>query len=94
MNDGLVLTKIKDHLRVTWDYQDDDIKDMIAEGKDYIEGIAGPTDFTTVGLAFYLLKNYCRYNWSGSGMYFEQHYRSDLLKLQLKNAVTFRRSFE
>ena len=45
MNDGLVLTKIKDHLRVTWDYQDDDIKDMIAEGKDYIEGIAGPTDF-------------------------------------------------
>lgn len=84
-NESILLPKVKKHLRVTWSHQDEDIQDMIAEGIDYIESIAGPCDFER-GLAFTLLKDYCRYHFNGSVSFFEENYRHMLLNLQLSNA--------
>lgn len=81
----ILLPKIKKHLRITWDHQNDDVQDIIIEGIDYIESIAGPCDFER-GLAFTLLKDYCRYHWNGSISFFESNYRHMLLNLQLSNA--------
>ena len=55
------LDDIKKHLRVTWTYQDEEIQSIIDEGKAFIEDICGSSDFDTIGPAFTMLRNYCRY---------------------------------
>ncbi|SFH68650.1 hypothetical protein [Pisciglobus halotolerans] len=80
-----LLPKVKRHLRITWEYQDDEVKDMVEEGMAYFESIAGPCDFEQ-GLALTLLKDYCRYYWNGSVSFFEENYRHMLLNLQITNA--------
>lgn len=90
--ENAIFQKIKNHIHVTWDYQDEDILDTINEGIEKIEGIAGPTEFEA-GKAMSILKAYCRYAWNGSESLFEESYRRDLLQLQLKNAAdSFRRN--
>lgn len=82
-----VLDGIKKHLRVTWAYQDDEIKEIIEEGKGFIEDICGPSDFKSIGPAFSLLKSYCRYAWSGSVELFEENYKRQLIRLQISNGL-------
>lgn len=81
------LGKIKSHLRVTWRYQDEEILDIIEEGKTFIDNICGKSDYSIVGPAFILLKNYCRYAWSGSVEMFEENYKRQLLRLQISNGM-------
>lgn len=81
------LNDIKKHLRVTWSYQDEEIQSIIDEGKAFIEDICGSSDFNTIGPAFTMLRNYCRYAWSGSVELFEENYKRQLLRLQLSNGM-------
>lgn len=79
------LEVIKAHLRVTWTSQDDEIQGYIDEGKAYINGICGPSDYRSAGLPTILLKAYCRYVWSGSLSMFDANYQKQLLRLQIEN---------
>lgn len=79
-----LLKSVKAHLRITWDSQDEEIKEMIDEAKGYIVATCGETDFN-IGIGFTLLKNYCRYYWFGNASMFEMNYRSLILKLQIWN---------
>lgn len=82
------LALIKTHLRVTWLHQDDDIRDMIDDGKAFIDGICGRSSYSVNGLATMLLKAYCRYAWSGSVAMFEENYKRQLLRLQIQNGFS------
>ncbi len=76
--------KIKNHIGITWDYQDGEVRDMIEDGLSKIETISPSTDFSE-GLGWKILKAYCRYAWDGSEAYFEENYKRDLLQLQIQN---------
>ena len=76
---------VKDHLRITWDYEDDKIVQTIAEAKAKIEIVAGATDFSK-DFAIMILKNCSRYYWDGSAEFFEENFRRELIQLQLYNA--------
>lgn len=82
-----MLDKIKRRLNVTWDYDNEEIEEMIEEGKIFIISRVGEVDFDVDILASRLLKEYCRYAWNGSVAYFEQNFRSDILNLQIQNAI-------
>lgn len=77
---------VKQALRITWSYQDEEIKQLIEEGKVYLESVAGPLEFQEYGLATSLLKNYCLYAWSGALSEFPNNYRDQLINLQIVNA--------
>lgn len=81
-----MLKEVKTYLRITWNHEDDEVKSMIKEGIDEINETAGSSDYSR-GLAFSLLKDYCRYYRSGSVSYFEENHRHRLLKLQIRNAM-------
>lgn len=82
-----LLESIKLHLRVTWESQDDEIREYIEEGIAYINGICGESDYSVSGLPTILLKAYCRRAWSGNTAMFEEDYRRQLLRLQHENGV-------
>ncbi len=82
-----MLEKIKRRLNITWDYDDEEIEELIEEGKIFIISRVGEVDFDVDILASRLLKEYCRYAWNGSVAYFEQNFRSDILNLQIQNAI-------
>lgn len=78
--------KIKAHLNITWEYDDEQILEIVNEGVAKIGLITGQEDFTDP-FAFSLLKEYCRYSWNGVKLYFEENYKRELLQLQLKVAT-------
>lgn len=82
-----LLEGIKQHLRVTWNYQDTEILELIEDGKSEIISICGPSEFSEAGLARRLLKAYCRYAWSGTESMFEENYKRQLLRLQHDNGL-------
>lgn len=89
-----LLKNVKTTLQVTWDSEDDSIKDFILQGAAFIEAKAGPLNFdgTTNAsrLGQRLLREYVRYDWNGYGSSFEKDFLSDILNLQLVNAVEMR----
>ncbi|MCR1955219.1 hypothetical protein NSA24_10485 [Clostridioides mangenotii] len=82
-----MLEKIKRRLNITWDYDNEEIGEIIEEGKAFIVARVGEVEFDLNPLASRLLKEYCRYAWNGSVAYFEQNFRSDILNLQIQNAI-------
>lgn len=84
-----LISDVKKRLKITWEHQDQEIEEMIEEGIAYLQSKVGELPFSKSDksdLAFIsrkLLKDYVRYEWNGSGAYFETDYRSDLLNLQL-----------
>lgn len=80
-----LLKLVKDSLRITYSHLDDDIKRLIEEGKEVISLTCGNTNFDQNGIERKLLVAYCRYSWNNVPQLFENDYRADLLKLQLKN---------
>lgn len=88
------LDSIKKHLKITWNYENSEIKDMIEDGKAVINSICGPSDFSKGGEAYTVLKAYCRYARSGSTAMFEENYKRQLLRLQLQNGMKSMRKTE
>lgn len=81
------LDSIKKHLKITCNYEDSEIKDMIEDGKTVINSICGSSDFSVGGEAYTVLKAYCRYGRSGSTAMFEENYKRQLLRLQIQNGL-------
>lgn len=81
-----ILRSVKNHLKITWDYQDDEIIEMIIEGQDALRGYFGDCEFE--GAVLTLLKEWCRYYWSGAISLFSKSYQREILQLQLRFGVS------
>lgn len=84
----------KDRLNVTFGHKDSDIERMIIESMASIRKWVGPVvfnpdpkpeDYIAI-LVNDLLLNLVRYKWNGSGQYFIEEYRPDILSLQIEVA--------
>lgn len=83
-----LLDEVKERLNVTWSYEDEKIQNIIDESKDFIENRVGKTDFEAEISAKKLVKEYCLYAWNGAVASFEEDFKSDILNLQLKHALS------
>ena len=80
-----LLKSVKADLRITYEYLDEHLMELIEEGKSVINETCGKSDYSERGLEQKLLKAYCRYAFNNVSQLFEDNYRHDLLKLQIKN---------
>ncbi len=82
-----MLDLIKRDLRILDDDEDLLIQDLIDSGKSFLNGITGAKlDFESKeGLARNLLRQYCRYDYNNSAEYFEENFKSEIIRLQLMN---------
>ena len=83
-----LLEKVKKYIHITWNDEDDSIKELIEEAKQYLNektGTAIKYKEDLVALGF--LKDYCRYTRNYSKEYFEQNFLNELQNLQLKYAI-------
>jgi len=84
----MLLDEIKDSLGITATDQDTMLGKIISRGTAKIEGLTGVvTNFEVEGLPKYLLLNYCRYDYNNAPEYFEENFRSEILRMQLQSAV-------
>lgn len=82
-----MLQELKDYLRISWNDEDVLLEATIVKGKAYLEDITGVTlDFEQTREKSLLL-DYCRYSYNNASEYFEENFKSELLRLQLKSAV-------
>lgn len=83
-----LLENIKVYLNITWNEEDESIKDLILEAKQYLSEKTGTViNFEEDLVALGLLKDYCRYTRNYSKEYFEQNFLEQILHLQLKYAT-------
>ncbi len=83
-----MLDEVKDALGITGTDQDAALNKIILRGTAKIEGLAGLTlDFTVEGSPKFLLLNYCRYDYNNAPEYFEENFKSDILRMQIQSAV-------
>lgn len=85
------LEMVKRYLRVTFDHSDEELRDLIEDGKAELKGAIYPgLEFNAIPDAPYdgrinaLLKDYVRYAWNGSTQYFRQDYSRQILALSLE----------
>lgn len=82
----------KERLNITFGHKDNDLGRMIKESMASIQSWVGAITFDPDGddiisvLSNELLLNLVRYKWNGSGQYFQQEHRSEILTLQLEVA--------
>lgn len=84
MND--LLEEVKRRLKVTWEYDDEEISSIIEDGKIFIIDRVGSIEFTDKkrdARQIKLLKEYCRYAWEGSASFFENDFKREILNLQI-----------
>ena len=83
-----MLDELKAILGIIGTDQDADLNKIIARGQKHITDLAGVTlDFEAEGLAKSLCLNYCRYDFNNASEYFEENFKSEILRLQLQSAV-------
>ncbi|MCC5465546.1 hypothetical protein [Pelosinus baikalensis] len=83
-----MLDELKDILDIIGNDRDASLEKIILRGKDKIEGLAGVVlDFSAEGLPKFLLLNYCRYDYNNAPEYFEENFKSEILRMQLQAAV-------
>ena len=82
-----LIEEVKNRLNVTWDYDDEKIKNIMIEGEEFIIARVGKTNFKTEISAKKLLKEYCFYAWNGALFSFEDDFKSDILNLQLRHSL-------
>ena len=83
-----MLNQIKDYLKITWPEEDENLSRIIERGKDYLNGIAGnELDFENDSLANQLLLDYSRYVYNHAFELFETNFRSELLKLSMREGM-------
>lgn len=82
-----LIEEVKNRLNVTWDYDDEKIKNIMIEGEEFIIARVGKTNFKTEISAKKLLKEYCFYAWNGAIFSFEDDFKSDILNLQLRHSL-------
>lgn len=83
-----ILESVKSYLRITWKSEDYELERMIERGKAQIQRLTGTTiDFDKDPVAQDLLLDYCRYSYNNALEYFEENFRSQILALQIHEAI-------
>jgi len=83
-----MLEDVKEYLKITWDDEDTKIQNMIDRGQNYLNELTGlELDYTTEGQPKALLLDYCRYAYNNALEYFNENFKSELFRLQLKKAA-------
>ncbi|MDR0936636.1 MAG: hypothetical protein LBM98_08155 [Oscillospiraceae bacterium] len=85
-----LLTTVKNALDITWDSDADNLKlsGIIERGISYLNSVAGvPLDYSVNDKPLELLIDYCLYVRSNALSDFQGNYLSELLTLQMVNAV-------
>lgn len=83
-----MLEDVKEYLKITWDDEDVKLQNMIDRGQNYLNERTGvELDYTTEGQPKALLLDYCRYAYNNALEYFNENFKSELFRLQLKKAV-------
>lgn len=83
------LLDVKDYLHITWDEENESIKKLILEAKQYLsEKVGTEIDYKKDLVAYGLLKDYCRYVRNYSKEYFEKNFLNEIQSLQLKYAIS------
>lgn len=85
----MLLDSLKSYLKITWNDEDEELEKIIIRAKNYLQN-----DITGVALDFesdtsnkQILLDCCRYIYNNAFEYFEDCFKSQLLRLQLKCAV-------
>lgn len=83
-----MLQEVKNYLKITWNDEDMSLTGIIARGQNYLNNLTGTTlDFEAEGQPKSLLLDYCRYAYNSALEYFEENFASEILRLQLQEAV-------
>lgn len=83
-----LLEELKNYLKITWDYEDDYLQNIISRGKEYLKDLTGTEiEFDNEGPAKSLLLDYCRYYYNNSVEYFEENFQRQIVRLQFKEAI-------
>lgn len=83
-----ILSILKERLRITWDDEDPDLKDLIDRSKSYLEQLTGVTfNFEEEKWPKELLLERCRYIRNNVGDEFENNYKAELKRLILLVAL-------
>jgi len=83
-----MLDEVKEYLKITWDDEDAKLQNIIDRGENYLNERTGLVlDYTTEGQPKALLLDYCRYAYNNALEYFNENFKSELFRLQLKKAV-------
>lgn len=83
-----LLDEVKDYLKITWEDEDTEVQRIIDRGQAYINELTGAeSDYTKEGLARSLFFDYCRYAYNNATEFFEENFRTAILRLQLMTGV-------
>lgn len=84
-----MLVALKNELNITWEEEDEKLFNIIEKGMGYLqEDIAGTTlEFTPTNSNGRLLLEYCRYDYNNNAEWFEENYKSDLVRLQYRSVI-------
>ena len=83
----MLLDLVKETLRITWDTDDDYLKEIIGRAKANLNELIGvELVYEKEGLAQTLFLNYCRYEYNNAVEYFEENFHKEILRLQISEA--------
>lgn len=83
-----VLTKLKVKLRITWNDEDGDLKELIEDAETYLHALCGASfDFEKEKPPLELLLERCRYVYNNAADEFEKNFHHELSRLILNVAL-------
>lgn len=89
---SILLQDVKNHLRITWDEEDNNLMSMIDRAISYLKSKTGTDmDYSVEGQPKHLLLERCRYVYNRSSEEFEQNFKHEIIGLQFEEAVKERR---
>lgn len=84
----MLLTEVKDYLKITWDDEDQILTRIIEGAKSYLNNLVGvELDFTQEDDPKSLLLDRCRYVYNNASEYFEENFQREILRLQLRIGI-------
>ena len=83
-----LLSNLKSSLRITWDDEDERLKQMLISAYEYLNELTGtPLDVSKGNQAKTLMMERCRYVYNNVADEFEKNYQHELSRLILSEAV-------
>lgn len=83
-----MLEEVKGELKITWADEDISLGRLIVRAKDNMDDLIGvELDYENNSQAKTLFLNYCRYDYNNALEYFEDNFKKEILRLQLKEGA-------
>ena len=83
-----MVQELKEYLKITWESEDAHLTTIIDRGKAYLNNLTGTDiNFEQEGLPKSLLLDFCRYYYNNSIEYYEDIFRSQIVRLQYQEAI-------